>query len=612
MKRYRSTSRWRRPVVLVTAVAALTGSATLLSPALASAGPLTGGNLLVSTSVWTQDAAVTAGTTQLPPGCGSAAAPCSTAVAPGTYPLVFNNDGPDSSFGVTQPIVFDEIDPVNDTKIGSLTVPNSTQPGITSTSDQMVTSFSSKSEIAINQSTDDLYDTFMGYVAPVGSLDVSNSNTPGAVDSTNTAGPNSYYRAVAALDGNGNLQYTETNAYSGNNGRAAILNPATNTIFTVGNAGNGANPEPAGIVSGAGSQILSQSSQPESAQTPSSTLTPMANFNVTQLGDTADKSAKDNNFRGLTVDNNVVYFTKGSGSNGVDTVYYLDTTGSCPSGGIGLPSSSATLPNASTFTSPTVSTSNTGLGLTSKNPGLTPTNSCILSGFPTAIAKNATDSSLYPFGIWFANPTTLYVADEGAGDATYSSVTNTYTAAAASTTAGLQKWTFNTTSNKWVLDYTLQNGLNLGTPYAVANSGSNSYPTGLNSTDGGTGLPWSPATDGLRNLVGQVNSDGSVNIWATTSTVSGSGDQGADPNQLVSITDNLSSTTAPTGESFSTVMPATYAQVIRGVSFTPTTVPPVATPEVPLALLLPLAAVAIGGGALGVREFRRRRNLAAV
>ena len=44
---------------------------------------------------------------------------------------------------------------------------------------------------------------------------------------------------------------------------------------------------------------------------------------------------------------------------------------------------------------------------------------CVLKGFPTALAANATDASDYPFGIWFANPTTLYVADEGAGDNTY-------------------------------------------------------------------------------------------------------------------------------------------------------------------------------------------------
>ena len=53
-----------------------------------------------------------------------------------------------------------------------------------------------------------------------------------------------------------------------------------------------------------------------------------------------------------------------------------------------------------------------------------------------------------------------------------------------------------------------------------------------------TGLPWAPATDGLRNITGQVNRDGTVTIWGVTSTVSGNGDQGADPNKLVMITDS--------------------------------------------------------------------------
>jgi len=588
-------------------MATLTSSAVLVGlPGSASAsGVLTPGNLLVSTSVWQQDAPITAGTTQLPPNCGTLADdPCVTAVAPGTYPLVFNNDGVDASFGVTQPIVLDELDPTSGTKLASLTVPNSSQSGISSSSDQMVTSFSSKSEIALNQSTDDNYVTFMGYNAPVGAIDVSNSNTPGAVDPTNSAGTTPYYRAVSALDGNGNFQFTETNAYSGNNGRAAILNPATNTLFSVGNAGNGANPEPSGIVTGAGSQIFSGSNQPESSQNPGAP-TPLANFNISQLGQKADKSAKDNNYRGLTLNNNVVYFTKGSGGNGVDTVYFVDTTGtSCPSGGVGVPSASATLPDASTFTSPSYSTSNAALGLTTSNPGLTPTNTCILSGFPTTLAKSS--PTLFPFGIWFANPTTLYVADEGSGTNTFSG--NSYTAAASSTTAGLQKWTLNTTTHIWGLDYTLQSGLNLGSPYSVASSGGNSYPTGLNSTDGGTGLPWTPATDGLRNITGRVNPDGTVSIWASTSSVSGNGDQGADPNQLVSITDNLSSTTLPGSESFSTVMPATYGQVIRGVSFTPNATPGTGTPEVPITLLLPLTAIVIGGSAVYLQHTRRRRN----
>jgi hypothetical protein len=104
-----------------------------------------------------------------------------------------------------------------------------------------------------------------------------------------------------------------------------------------------------------------------------------------------------------------------------------------------------------------------------------------------------------------------------------------YTKAAAQTTAGLQKWVFS--AGSWKLAYTLTKGLGLGVPSTVSNCPTDNNPA--------TGLPWSPATDGLRNLTGQVNGDGTVTIWAVTSTVSGNGDQGADPNQLVAITDTL-------------------------------------------------------------------------
>ena len=82
-------------------------------------------------------------------------------------------------------------------------------------------------------------------------------------------------------------------------------------------------------------------------------------------------------------------------------------------------------------------------------------------------------------------------------------------------------------------------------------------------------LPWAPATDGLRNITGRVNRNGTATIWAESSTVSGGGDQGADPNQLVAVTDQLSATTQPSGEDFTTVIAPHYAQVLRGVSFTP-------------------------------------------
>lgn len=490
-------------------------------------------NLLVSTSLY-RPADIQPGVTQLPPGC--AAPNCVTATADGAYPYVFNNDVADSSFGVTSPIFLDQLS-LSGRLIDRFKVPT----------DELVTSFSSKSEGALNLSLSGRSITFIDYAARPREIDVSNSNTPGVIDPTNPV-PGAYYRTVAQLGRDGRLSFTESNAYSGNNGRAAILNdePGADVYYTAGNAGNGAAPQPGGVILGAGAQILSPAWAPEWAQDPGAP-TPVASFNVTQLGDKADKVGKDDNFRGLTVYDNVLYYTKGSGGNGVNTVYFVDTTGrACPNG-VGLPVPGAPLPTSPLAYDPA----------TLQASGL-PSNMCVLKGFPTTLAKTST---AFPFGIWFANPHTLYLADEGNGSNRYSATTGTYTDAAAQTTAGLQKWTLNTATGSWQLAYTLSAGLNLGRPYTVPG-----YPTGDNAA---TGLPWAPAIDGLRNITGRVNRDGTVTVWAVTSTVSGSGDQGADPNQLVSITDDPAATAPAAGESFTTVLAPRYAQVVRGVSLTP-------------------------------------------
>ena len=409
------------------------------------------GNLLVSGSSY-READIQPGVTQLPPGCTTAN--CVTATSDGAYPYVFNNDQADGSFGVTSPIFLWQLTPGGNV-VSKLKVPGH----------DLVTSFSSKSELALNLSTDGRDVTFMGYVARPRQLDVSNSNTPGALDPTNPV-PGVDFRAVAQLNQWGHFTFTETNAYSGDNGRAAILDdePGAGVYYTAGNAGNGANPQPAGVVEGAGAQIFSPSLKPEADQNPGAP-TPVGSFSVTQLGGKPDKIGKDDNFRGMTVFNNVLYYTKGSGSNGVDTVYFVDTTGkACPTG-VGLPVAGAKLPTTGIPYDPTTIAS-TGLA----------SNMCILKGFNTALAKNATDASSYPFGIWFANPHTVYVADEGAGDNTFDPTAGTYSAAAASTTAGLQKWVLKPDSSggqSWQLVYTLQGGLNLGQPYVV-----DGYPIG--------------------------------------------------------------------------------------------------------------------------------------
>jgi hypothetical protein len=523
-------------------------------------------NLVVSRSVYTNGDNITAQVTNLPPGCTpitsanpSPADPCTAAASSSAYPFVFNNDTVDGSFGITSKIFLDQITPFGFV-FTSLEVPNSSQPGVKSTSDQMVTSFSSKSELALNLSVDRQTLTFMGYFAPVSAIDVSNSNTPGEIDPTNPVGP-SYYRSVGQIDTFGSFHFTKTNAYTGDNGRAAILDDSSgaNVLYMAGNAGNGTGKvQPASTILSTGAQILTPANEPEASQTPG-TPTAVGSFDITQLGDKADKTGKDTNFRGMTVFDNVLYYTKGSGSNGINTVYFVDSTGTvCTnSNGVGLPAAGAKLP-----TSP--------LALTSTNPttiqdnGLQPDNMCVLKGFPTTLAKASSGVS-YPFGLWFASPTVLYVADEGTGT-TGTTVAGFYTPATAAEnpTAGLQKWIFNGT--EWQLAYTLTTGLDLGVPYTVPG-----YPTGLNNGTAGTGFPWAPATDGLRNITGIVNFDGTATIYGITSTISGSGDQGADPNKLVAITDTLSATALPARESFFTVKTAGYGEVLRGVAWTPGT-----------------------------------------
>ena len=106
--------------------------------------------------------------------------------------------------------------------------------------------------------------------------------------------------------------------------------------------------------------------------------------------------------------------------------------------------------------------------------------------------------------------------------------------------------------------------MDLGKTYSVSG-----YPTGINEV---TGIDWAPAPDGLRNIAGRSNADGTVTIYGITSTASGSGDQGADPNQLVAIEDKVSFTTAAeaSGEVFKVLKTAESGTVLRGVAVAPT------------------------------------------
>jgi hypothetical protein len=435
---------------------------------------------------------------------------------------------------VTSPIFLDDIT-TDGFLIGTLPIP----------SNQIVTSFSSKSELALNRSTDGKSITFAGYrggpsfITAPNQLDVSNSNTPGVADPTNPVS-SQYYRSVAEVDAFGRLQITEGNAYSGNNGRAAIK--ANSLYYMTGNDNNGglSSSQLSGtqvgvnLVTSTGVELL----VPGQAPPVPPNINKIGDFEITQVIDPstgapyakADKAGKDNNFRGLTVFKNTLYVTKGSGGNGINTVYQVGTPSVLPSG------------SNSTLASVPIT---------------------VLPGFPTTLASGVDSKGnptpvAFPFGIWFANSTTLYVCDEGDGTLVSPAANGNVADAASLATAGVQKWTL--TSGVWHMDYVLQDGLSIGVPYSVAN-----YPAALN-----------PATGGCRNITGKVNRDGTVTLYAVTSTISPSGDQGADPNKLVRVVDVLKSRTLPKGSGhdnflghFVTIRSAKAGEVLRGVAFAP-------------------------------------------
>jgi len=552
------------------------------TPVAPSSGGYTAGNLLVSRSVYDPGFTVTGPIREYdgnPTGAGTAAAPVD-AVTPGTFPNVFTNEANDPNFGVTADIWLDQWTPNG---AGAASSANLTELAQKSGFD-ITTSFPSKSELALNVSLDKSAITFVGYNAPHNRIDISNSNTPDVIDPTNTDVATPTYRTVAQLNLAGNtLSFTNTSAYSGNNGRAAVL--ASGRYYLVGNAGNsGKNPNPTydqvnmltlntGVQSiAAGSscaltQVIGafhtgngSTYTPATgggctpAQAQGTIIDPMGplpfvkasdaggnqfGFSIADVpGEVYDKTGKDDNFRGLFVGSDgTVYVSKGSGSNGVNTVYQVGATGALAGGG----------------------------KLVQDVP------ISIVPGFPTANAANLLTSSskpgaaqppastlaagvVYPFGMWIPanNAALMFVGDEGdSGTAAY----------APNGSGGL--WVYRNADGAWTPIAHVTQGLNLGQNYTVTDA-AGAY--------GATGASYTTTADGLRNITGQANSDGSYTIYAVTSTIGnslGSGfDAGADSNQLVKINLTVNDSTVTTS-GFSVMQTAPFGQVLRGVAIVP-------------------------------------------
>jgi hypothetical protein len=291
----------------------------------------------------------------------------------------------------------------------------------------------------------------------------------------------------------------ESNAYSGDNPRAVASVDGTQFYM----AGNSDSTITNGV--GPGTTIGARYG------TPGSNLS--YELGVYTAADRPDESkkqhVKDSNFRGIGIFNGNLYVSKGSGGNGDDGIFQVEN-----GTGDGLP---------------------TGTGNTIVE---------ILGDQATDPAGNS--SPLTPFGFFFANPTTLYVADEGNPntDANGNLIPDPL--------AGLQKWS--QVNGVWQLDYVIQKGLNL--------------LQGVNIP----GYPVPTYTYGLRNLTGAVNWDGTVTIYAITAQYSSISGGEPDPTNLVVVRDRISDSTlsaSPFLDHFLTLENSGVGEVFRGVAFAP-------------------------------------------
>jgi len=404
----------------------------------------------------------------------------------------------------------------------------------------ITTSFSSKSEGSLHRSVNGQFLTYMGYNGAVGAEGVSNSDTTNPAAQIVPPAQPVTDRAVALVKFDGSFSVTPENfAFSGDNPRGVISIDGTQ-FYMAGNADSTENKTTP--VTGPGLTIGIRLGTPGS---PASTQlgTYVA---VDRPDESAKQHVKDNNWRGVEIFNGNLYVSKGSGGNGDDGVFQVQngTKDGIPTGGA-------------------TNTIVQLLGTQATNP---------ITG---------ASSPLTPFGFFFADANTLYVADEGNSTittttpggsvitSTTSGGTTTFTDLVTDPLAGLQKWSL--IGGVWTLDYVIQAGLDLDKPQFVR------------------GYPVPTFTTGLRNLTGKVNGDGTVTIYAVTAQTSAISGGEPDPTRLVAVTDVIAATSLPASrddddlrdrdhdgddigiDRFVTLQQSRSGEVFRGVAFAPCT-----------------------------------------
>ena len=197
-----------------------------------------------------------------------------------------------------------------------------------------------------------------------------------------------YDREVALINAGGLVSLTPIdNTNSGDNPRAAIT-VDENEFYIVGNS-DSTTTSPSTGPGNPGLTIGARCGVPEN-----SVSYQLGTYTAADRPDESKKKHfKDNNWRGVGIytdanGNQQLYVSKGSGGNGDDGLFQVSTS---------LPACSAALIAS-------LGANGNGGATITELPGL---------AFPVTDQTTGAATPILPFGFWFANPTTIYVADEG-------------------------------------------------------------------------------------------------------------------------------------------------------------------------------------------------------
>ena len=455
------------------------------------------------------------------------------------------------------------------TSAGNLTLPQTPSGANSPFSGE----YGSASEGFLTQSVNGQYLTVMGYgvtatkfnTAPAGTYGAPTAPSPGqttafrlgqttsltAAQQTGTI-YTTVPRVVALIGSNGGVNTTTalTGVFNTNNPRSAVTVDGTSFY-----------------VSGQGASKTDPTQGVFSAQLGATTATPIDHSTDT-------RSVAISN---VPTGTNTLYVSRdynppGSGSqNNTNVDSLTGPGGSLPTASAGVTDTHLT-PPASPFSSGGNNGSinlTAGLGNGVNNVGPT------LSD-PNQTSRVGSFVYLSPEQYFFASPTVLYVADSGQPK-------NGNVDKAAEGEGGLQKWTLNTGTGVWSLNYDLVAGLNL-----------------VNNDQANSNNPTAPGVTGLFGLTGEVVG-GQVELFATSY-----GLNELSPSFLYEITDTLSYTTIAqaSGESFTTLYSAPSNTLIRGVAFAPQGASPLTPTPLPPSWTFML----VGLAGFGLATMRRRSS----